>query len=112
VIVLDLPAPLSVNDTRRVDWRNYPKVKAWQRQADALFLTQKRKLGPAVAGGFEIVVTLPEGSKIDADNTIKIVIDCVRRFRLIADDSPAYMRRVVVEFGDAPTGCRVTVNPL
>jgi Holliday junction resolvase RusA-like endonuclease len=111
-VILDLPAPLSVNRTRRVDWGNYPKVKAWMRQADALFLTQKRKIGPPVSGGFEIVITLPLGSRIDADNTLKGVIDCVRRFRLVTDDSPAYMRRVVVEFGDAPTGCRVAVNPL
>ena len=110
-IVLDLPSPLSVNRTRRIDWRTYPKVKRWIENADAHFLMQKRKLAPAILGRYEIVITLPEGSEIDADNTPKMVIDAVRRFRLVTDDSPEFMRRVVIEFGHAPEGCRVTVRP-
>jgi hypothetical protein len=43
-IVLDLPAPLSVNRTRRIDYRSMPAPKAWRDKADALFLVQKRKL--------------------------------------------------------------------
>lgn len=112
MITLNLPAPLSVNRTRKIDWAAHKKTKEWLRQADALFLTQKRAIGRPIAGRFEITITLPLGSKIDADNTLKGVIDCVRRFRLVADDSPAYMRRVVVEFGEAPTGCRVTIKPI
>lgn len=112
-IVLDLPAPLSVNRTRRIDWRAKKAIDAWTKNADAHFMTQKRALAPlAVPGRFEILITLPEGSALDADNGTKIIIDAVRRFRLVTDDDPAHMRRVVVEFGAAPTGCRVTINPL
>ena len=51
------------------------------------------------------------GPPLDSEQTVR-VIDALRRFRLIPDDDPSHMRRVVLEFGEAPTGCRVTVNPL
>ncbi len=111
-IVVDLPAPISVNRSRRIDWSTYPKVKEWQRQADNLFLVQKRGLPPPIAGKYEITLTLKDGSKIDADNTVKLLIDTVRRFRLVTDDSPEFMRRVVIEFGEVKEGCRVTVKPM
>lgn len=112
MFTLSLPAPLSVNATRRIDWRNYPKVKAWLAEADGIFLQQKRALMPlAIKGPFEVTIVLRDGSRIDADNAIKAVIDVLRRFRLVADDRPELMRRVVVEFGDVE-GCQVTVNPV
>lgn len=110
-IVLDLPAPLSVNRTRKIDWKAYRKVKAWQADADVLFLAQKRKLPPPIAGRYELLLTLRDGSRIDADNTAKIVIDAVRRFKLVADDSPKHMRRLTIQFGEVG-GCRVTVRPM
>lgn len=110
-ILLDLPAPLSVNRTRRIDWRYKKRVDAWQADADAHFLTQKQKLAGAKIGGrFELTITLPDGSAIDADNAIKGVIDTIRRFGLVPDDAPKFMRRVVIEFGEAPAGCRVTIR--
>lgn len=108
-IVLDLPAPVSVNRIRKIDWVGHRRGKAWRREADADFLLQKRSLSPAITGRFEIIITLRDGSQIDADNTAKIIIDSVRRYRLITDDSPKYMRRVVIQFGDV-AGCRVTVR--
>ena len=110
-IVLDLPEPLSVNRTRKIDWRNYKHVEAWQRQADANFLMQKRKLAPRIAGRYEIIITLRDGSTIDADNTPKLLIDTIRRFNLVNDDNPTFMRKVTIEFGDVE-GCRVTVRPM
>lgn len=110
-IVLELPRPLSVNRTRRIDWENYKHVKAWIREADGLFLMQKRKLAPAIKGRYEIIITLRDGSQTDADNTPKLVIDTVRRFRLVTDDNPTFMRKVTIEFG-AVEGCRVTVRPV
>lgn len=92
-IVINLPAPPSVNRTRRIDWRNHARTKEWLRQADALFLTQKRTLPPPIAGRFEITVTLRDGLRIDADNTLKAIIDVCRRFNLIADDSPRDLYR-------------------
>jgi hypothetical protein len=43
-VILDLPAPLSVNRTRRIDRRSMPAQREWKRKADALFLLQKRRL--------------------------------------------------------------------
>ena len=111
-IVLDLPAPISVNRSRRIDWATYPKVKEWQRQADNFFLVQKRNLPPPITGKYEITLTLKDGSKLDADNAVKLLIDTVRRFKLVTDDSPEFMRRVVIEFGEVKEGCRVTVKPM
>jgi Holliday junction resolvase RusA-like endonuclease len=111
MIVFDLPSPLSVNRTRRIDWKNYRRVKEWQAQADAAFLSQKRKLPPPILGQYEIIITLRDGSRIDADNTVKLLCDAARRYQLVSDDSPKFMRRVTIEFGDVE-GCRVTIKPL
>ena len=108
-IVLDLPTPLSVNRTRKIDWKNYKKVTAWQRQADACFLMQKRTLASPITGRYEIILTLRDGSQTDADNTPKLVIDTLRRFRLVNDDNPTHMRKITIEFGDVE-GCRVTMR--
>lgn len=109
MISLTLPAPLSVNRTRRIDWKTYPKVKAWLREADGLFLMQKRSLPAPITGPYEITITLRDGSAIDADNTCKAIIDLVRRFGLVTDDDPEHMRRVVIQFGDVE-GCRVEIR--
>ena len=111
-IVLSLPAPISVNRTRRIDWNNYPKVKDWMRQADALFLSQKRKLPPAIKGRYEVIITLAEGSRIDADNSVKLLIDSLRRFQLVVNDDPTRMRKVTIQFGKIEEGCQVIVRPI
>ena len=110
-IVLDLPLPLSVNKTRKIDWKSYKKTTAWLRQADAHFLMQKQRLPPPILGRFEITIMLREGCQRDADNCAKSAIDAMRRFRLISDDDPSHMRRVVIEFGDVE-GCRVTIRSM
>jgi hypothetical protein len=76
-VVLDLPAPLSVNRTRRIDYRSMPAVKEWRRKADALFLLQKRHLltGQTITGPFEAHIVIDEKSRQDLDAGIKILID-------------------------------------
>ena len=112
MITLNVPSPLSVNKTRRIDWREHAKTKEWLRQADAQFLLQKQALaGQAITGPFELTLTLRDGSRKDLDNCCKIAIDAVRRYRLVTDDDPAHMRRLVVEFGDVE-GCRVTIRSM
>lgn len=106
---LDLPAALSVNRTRRINWAAKPAIQKWIAKADILVLLQGR-LPEQVTGPFQVTITLPENSRIDADNTPKQIIDYLRRLHLIANDSPKHMRRVVIEFGDAPEGVRVTVK--
>jgi hypothetical protein len=115
MIELSLPAPLSVNKTRRINWAAHRKAKAWLRAADALTTA-------AWAGGrrpneilnkFEATIILSDDlTKTDADNSVKMVLDYARYLGLVRDDSPKYMRRVVIEFGDAPEGCRLILRPL
>lgn len=116
--VLDLPAPPSVNRTRKIDWSMAPKFKGWTKAADALVLAARyRSRGPErlqkIAGQFELKIVLSEHhTKIDLDNGIKWTIDYLRRIELVTDDSPKYMRRLVVEWGLAPAGCRITIVEL
>ena len=83
-VVLDLPAPLSVNRTRRIDYRSMPAQKEWKRKADALFLMQKRKLadGGAITGPFEALITIASSSRLDLDNGVKLLIDTARSYGL------------------------------
>ncbi len=108
-IVLDLPAPLSVNRTRRINWAAQRGISAWTRVADASVMAHGR-LPDRVLGPFQVTIIFPQGSRLDLDNGAKQVIDYLRRIELIQDDSPRYMKRVILEFGDAPEGCRVVVR--
>ena len=115
-IVLDLPAPPSVNRTRKVDWKGKRQVTAFQNVADAYVLAAKgRTISPlrlTKVPRFELTITMSEHhTKIDLDNGLKALIDYLRRIGLIEDDSPKHMRRLVVEWGLAPFGCRVRVKP-
>lgn len=66
-----------------------------------------------IPGQFEARIILPDTMDgADLDNTPKRVIDYAKRLGLIVDDSPKYMRRVIIEFGDAPDGCRLILTPL
>ena len=114
-IVLDLPPPPSVNKTRKVDWRAQPKVRAWIKGANALttFAWAAGKRPKEILGRFEATIILNEiKTKADLDNTPKRLIDYARYLGLIADDSPKYMRRVIIEWGEAPEGCRLILRPM
>lgn len=116
--VLDLPAPPSVNRTRRVDWSAQKQTATWKRTADA-FMLQRNARGAKlqkITGRYELLIALSEEhSRIDLDNGIKALIDYLRRIELVVDDSPKYLRRLVVEWchpAVAPEGCRVTITEL
>lgn len=114
-ITLDLPAPPSVNRTRKLDFSSLRVTNAWKNVANEYVLVAKtRKNGPlklTKIPRFELHVVFAETSKLDLDNGLKALIDYLRKIELIEDDSPKHMRRLVVEFGLAPFGCRVTVKP-
>ena len=116
-IVLDLPAPPSVNKTRKVDWAARGVVRAWTNVADGFVTAAKaRTISPlklVKIPKFELNILLSEHhTRIDLDNGLKSVIDYLRRIELIEDDSPKHMRRLVIEWGVAPFGCRVIVRPV
>ena len=115
--VLDLPVPPSVNETRRLNKRALRTVEKWERHADFFVLAAKRRpvdrLRLERIPRFDLTITLSEDHcKMDLDNCCKVLIDYLRRIELIANDAPKNMRRLVVEWGEAPEGVRVEVTPL
>jgi hypothetical protein len=110
-IVLELPLPLSVNRTRKIDWSHHARARAWRDDAGLRFLMQKRFLPSPIKGRYELILTLRDGSRMDADNGVKIIVDALRRWGLVEDDDPKHLRKLTVEFG-AVEGCRVTIRPM
>lgn len=115
VIVLDLPAPPSVNRTRKVDWSMGRKYKGWTKRADKLVLASRgRTRDPQarrIVGQYELAITMSENhTGIDLDNGIKALVDYLRRIEVVQDDSPKFFRRLTVEWGAAIEGCRVVVR--
>jgi hypothetical protein len=109
-VVIDLPPPISVNKLRRVDWQGMKAAKAWRKLANSYLMMLR--IRPTRIRRFEITIVLDETLvSADCDNTIKMVVDYLCAVEVIEDDSPRHMRRLVVEWGEAPLGCRVTVRP-
>jgi Holliday junction resolvase RusA-like endonuclease len=115
-VMLDLPIPISVNALRRVDWSSMVRTTEWKRQADALVMVAKRRphnpLKFENIQRFEITLTFDERQTgIDLDNGIKGILDYLVLVEVIENDAPKNMRRLVVEWGEAPTGARATIRP-
>ena len=116
-IWLDLPVPPSVNRGRKIDWSDKSKAK-WIVQADNCFTAAKCRVREPIRnrkldGAFEAIVTLSEDhTKMDLDNGIKALIDYARRRNLITDDAPKYFRRLTVQWGEAPAGCKLVLRPM
>ncbi|EJW11267.1 hypothetical protein A33M_3345 [Rhodovulum sp. PH10] len=112
--IIDLPVPPSVNETRRVDWSASRKLKRWRDTADGIVLVAKcrpdRPLRLRKIVCFEVVITVDErqtGS--DLDNIAKATVDYLRRIELIENDAPKNMRKLTMQWGQAPEGLRVEV---
>lgn len=112
-IVLELPAPPSVNRTRKIDFTSLVKVNEWKDAADKLVMALRRPGDPRrIKGRFELLIVLNETrTGIDLDNGIKSILDYLHRIEVVEDDSPKFFRKLTVTWGDAPEGCRVTVRP-
>lgn len=114
LIVLDLPPPISVNKSRKINWASHRRVQKWLRSSDMAIMAGGgvRRLGK-IPAQFEVRIILDEQqTHCDADNAAKILIDYCRRLELVVDDNKKYMRRVIIEFGEAPTGCRVVLTEI
>jgi Holliday junction resolvase RusA-like endonuclease len=107
-VVLDLPIPPSINRTRRMDWRSMARRSQWEDAANALALLNRNRR--KITGKFEVRITFSESCRMDLDNGVKHLIDYARKIELIVDDSPKYMRRIVVDWGHAPEGVRLTLR--
>lgn len=116
-VALDLPPPLSVNRLRKIDWASEVRNEPWKRGADSyVFMAKRDPVKPlklARIPRFEALLVFDESQTgIDLDNGVKGILDYLCFIGLIEDDGPKHMRRLVVEWGEAPTGCRVTIRPL
>lgn len=110
VMTLDLPAPPSVNATRRVNWAFAKKHKRWLSDADVMALGQRPKA--KIEGPFSAHIILSEShTSIDLDNGIKCLIDYAVRCELVKDDGKKYLRKLTVEWGYAPEGARLILRP-
>lgn len=113
-ITIDLPCPPSVNRIWRANRAGPKRVsiskeyESWKRSADALALSTGQFRGlKMVKGPFEaeIVIKRVRG---DLDNRTKGVLDWLQSRGVIVDDK--FCERLTISWGDAPTGCRVTVR--
>lgn len=115
-IVLDLPMPPSVNRIWRANRAGPNKVsrsseyKSWLRHADSMTMAMAQFRGlKTIVGPFEAKIVLRR-QRGDLDNRAKGILDWLQSRGVIADDK--FCERLVVEWGEAPAGCRVTVMPL
>lgn len=114
-VVLDLPVPPSVNRTRKVHWAGHRAYEAWKKTVGMHLVANGQYRTARKATKFvryELTITLDETlCKLDPDNTAKAACDLLRSLELIPDDSPRFARRIVIEWGTAPDGCRLTLRP-
>ena len=110
--VLDLPVPLSVNKARKIDWKHHKSHQKWREDAFwGVKLSGQYKAAPKNLKGYELTVTLDPGHcKADPDNYLKCLCDLLKYMGIITDDSPKYAKRIVIEWGEAPAGCRLSVR--
>lgn len=113
-IVLDLPTPISVNRLWRVAKAgNVIKshaYKQWIKKSDAMLLElgQLKGIKPIV-GKFTALIVVTR-CNLDIDNANKGVLDFLQSRNFILNDK--FCEEVTARWGDAPTGCRVTVKAL
>lgn len=110
-IVLDLPQPPSLNRIWRSQRGQVTKssdYKRWQKTADDMLLElgQLRGVKPIV-GKFAAVIVVKR-SRVDLDNNAKAVLDFLQSRNFIIDDK--LCEELTLRWGDAPTGCRVTLK--
>ena len=81
----------------------------WQEECRALCLQFRWHKQP-VRGPYQLWMTFNRGSQSgDLDNRTKGLIDILHRMGITDDDM--HLERYVVDWGDAPVGCRVIVAP-
>lgn len=111
-VVLDLPAPISVNRIWRKTKAGVIKSPAYQRwieTADEMLLELGQLRGiKQIAGKFTATIVVRR-SRLDLDNNSKCVLDFLQSRNFILNDN--LCEELTLRWGDAPTGCRVTVRP-
>lgn len=118
-ITIDLPMPPSTNSIWRRGWNRKTgqpvtylnkTYKDWKLRADAELEKQHPGPRPLLTGAFNVrlVLAAHKRFKMDLDNRIKAALDWAKQAGLIADDK--YQNRVTLEWGDVPSGARITLE--
>lgn len=115
-IILDLPMPPSVNRIWRATRAGpnhvskSPEYKAWLAHADKIAMATAQLRGlKTIKGPFEAKIVLKR-QRGDLDNRSKGILDWLQSRAVIEDDK--FCERLVLEWGPAPVGCRVTLRAL
>jgi crossover junction endodeoxyribonuclease RusA len=117
-IMIDLPFPPSANSIWASKRNKFGKpmifrskrYEAWKRECFALLMAQRPG---KVRGPFFATITLGTHKRrkdSDADNRIKPTLDLLEVAEIIENDK--YAERVTVQWGEAPEGCRVLLEPV
>lgn len=112
-IVLDLPPPISVNRIWRKSKCGVIKSMAylrWIKRADAMLIELGQLKGVRPIPGKFTALILVKRSNLDLDNNSKSVLDFLQSRNFIVNDR--LCEELTLRWGDAPTGCRVTVKAL
>lgn len=113
-IVLDLPTPISVNRLWRVAKAGHVikshAYKQWIKASDAMLLELGQLKGvKPITGKFTALIVVKR-CNLDIDNANKGVLDFLESRNFILNDK--FCEEVTARWGEAPTGCRVTVKAL
>lgn len=117
-IVLDLPTPPSVNKLRKVDRASHRLRKDFYGNADMHVLAARGRTREPIPtrkllGPFEAHIEISEKlTKCDLDNHVKCLLDYAVSREFVVNDSPKYLRRLVVEWGCPIAGARLTLRSL
>lgn len=113
-IVLDLPTPISVNRIWRVAKAGHviksQVYKRWIKEADAMLLDLGQLKGVKPITGRFAATIIVRRVNLDLDNTAKCPMDFLQARNFILNDK--LCEELTLRWGDAPTGCRVTVRAI
>lgn len=115
-IEVHLPMPPSVNRIWRANKAGSKRVSTsqeyrnWRAHADILAISMRALHGvKKIQGPFEAHIVIKRG-RGDLDNRIKGVLDWAQSRELVRNDSDC--QKLLVEYGDAPHGCKLTLRPV
>jgi Holliday junction resolvase RusA-like endonuclease len=113
-LTIDLPVPPSVNKVRKIDWAGRRLVKKWKAECNGLLVVTGQARGrKCITGRYEVTIVVDEKqTRCDIGNLEKSAVDYLVELGLVQGDSKKYWRRLVMEWGHAPHGIRVTVRAM
>lgn len=126
MVILDLPLPPSVNRIAARLGNESSVVKKWITAADRHIMATGQRIGwppgnaldhriknsprPDSPFVLEVIWTEDQAGKWDIDNRLKPLLDYLQRIGVTRNDK--LCRKLIVVFGEAPSGTRVLIYPM